>query len=386
MLSFSLNNIRVLDLTRILAGPWCTQNLAELGAEVIKVERPVSGDDSRQWGPSYIKKPSSGMSTYFSSCNRGKHSVTANFKDPEDLKTLRELAKQVDIFIENYKPGTLEKYGLGYEELKKINPQLIYISISAYGQYGPKARQPGYDYVFQGVGGLMSYTGIADNEAGAGPIRVGVAVIDLMTGMYATTAALAALQKRAQTQKGCYIDLSLLDVAVAMHANLGSEFLNTGNLPIRSGNKHSNCAPYDVFSTLDGHFILAIGNDTQFECLRSILNNEELNQSKFNKNLDRLNNRDELKEILKPILKTKTTQEWGVLLNEQNIPWGPINTLNDVMNDPQVQFRKIVQKTQHDQLGIIYHLKNPLLSAHGKTQSPPMLGQHNHLYGFNTQD
>lgn len=383
MLSNSLKGIRVLDLTRVLAGPWCTQNLAELGAEVIKIERPGSGDDSRQWGPSYINNKSLGMSTYFSACNRGKKSITADFKNPHDLENILSLVRTTDIFIENFKPGTLKKFGLSFDELKKINPQLIYISISAYGQNGPKSQQPGYDYVFQGVGGLMSYTGIADGDEGAGPIRVGVAVIDLMTGMYATTAALAALQRRNTKNEGSYIDLSLLDVSLAMHANLGAEYLNTGQLPLRSGNKHPNCAPYDIFASLDGHFILAIGNDTQFKSLRSLLNSKRLNNPIFDTNIERLKRSHIIREILEPILNKKTTKEWGMLFEEKNIPWGPINNLKDITQDPQVKTRNIIQSTNHNKLGTIFFLKNPLLNGGQKIKSPPLVGEDNELYGFN---
>lgn len=379
MLSSALQNIKVLDLTRVMAGPWCTQNLADLGAQVIKVERPHTGDDTRGWGPSYIHHGDHSFSSYFFSCNRGKKSITVDFSQVEGLAHLHRLVKSCDVLVENYKPGTLSKYGLGYEELKKINPELIYLSISAYGQHGPKSHKPGYDYVFQGLGGLMSYTGKADQQEGAGPVRSGAAVIDLMTGMYATTAITAALFQRQQTQHGQYIDLALLDVAVAMHANQGADYLLTGKAPVRTGNTHPNCAPYDVFASADGYFILAIGNDEQFQRLRRLLNHADLDQTKFDRNVDRLTHREEITALLTPLLQQQNTAFWGQQLDQHQIPWGPINTLKEVETDEQVVHRQLIQTMMMDGFGEIKFIRNPLTQQQQK-MPPPSLGEHNFYF------
>ncbi len=266
MLERALEGLTVLDMSRILAGPWCTQNLADLGADVIKVENPNGGDDTRSWGPPYPEGtgPEHGFSSYFAAANRGKRSLTVNFADPAGLEILTRLAAESDILVENYKAGTLARYGLGYDELKKVNPRLIYCSITGYGQTGPMAHKPGYDFVFQGTGGLMSYTGQPDGRPGAEPLRCGISLMDLSSGLYATSAILAAVIQRATTGEGQFIDFALLDASVAINANMAQTYLMTGVPPQRFGNAHPTIAPYEVFATTDGFMILAIGNDSQF--------------------------------------------------------------------------------------------------------------------------
>lgn len=292
MLAGALKGIRVVDLSRILAGPWCTQNLADLGAEVIKVERPVAGDDTRQWGPPYLETESGeSMSAYFMCCNRNKKSICLDFKHAPDRERLLELIRGADVLVENYRVGTLKQYGLDYESVRHINPRLVYASITGYGQTGPKSARPGYDYIFQGLGGLMSYTGHADGEPGAGPLRTGVAVVDITTGMYATSAILAALFQRHGTGQGTWLDLALFDVAVAMNANQAANYLISGENPARSGNAHPNLAPYEVFRASDGYLILAIGNDTQFARFCAFCDRSELaDDPRFSTNSERIRN------------------------------------------------------------------------------------------------
>ena len=383
MIENALNGIRVVDLSRILAGPWCTQNLADLGAEVIKIERSGTGDDTRSWGPPFLtsEDDEEKVSAYFTCCNRNKKSVCLDFKDEENLQKLLLLIKSADVVVENYRVGTLKQYGLDYESIKKINPRIVYLSITGYGQDGPKADRPGYDYIFQGQGGLMSYTGRADGEPGAGPLRAGVAVVDLTTGMYATSAVLAALFQRHQTGKGAYLDIALLDVAVTMNANQASNFLVSGNNPERTGNAHPNLAPYEVFQAQDGYFILAVGNDAQFERLCKMIELPNLYvDSRFSTNAGRLKNLAELRNILATVFLRASREYWGIKLQEQGISWGKVNALDEVFRDEQVVHRDMLQKTHHPLYGDIALVRNPMLSEPSSRTKPmqpiPALGEH----------
>lgn len=381
MIGKALEGIRVLDLSRILAGPWCTQNLADLGAEVIKIERPQGGDDTRGWGPPYLQSDdgSDWMSAYFSCCNRNKKSVCLDFQSEQDRARLMELARTADVLVENYRVGTLARYGLDYESLRAINPKLVYASITGYGQSGPKAQRPGYDYIFQGLGGLMSYTGRADDEPGAGPLRTGVAVVDITTGMYATSAILAALFQRERTGGGAYLDLALLDVAVAMNANQAANFLISGSSPQRSGNAHPNLAPYEVFQAADGYFILAVGNDAQFGKFCQLCGRPELaNDERFATNTGRINNLKALRPLLAETLAEQPRQYWTDRLDEAGISWGAVNTLKEVFDDEQVQHRNMLRYADHDKLGKIPVVGNPMLAGEQgvRLAPPPLLGEH----------
>ncbi|MCW8166261.1 CoA transferase [Verminephrobacter aporrectodeae subsp. tuberculatae] len=381
MLDQALAGIKVLDLSRILAGPWCTQNLADLGAQVIKVEHPGRGDDTRQWGPLHTKEEEGGerLSSYFSCCNRGKRSVAIDFAGEAGAQAIRTLVQDADVFVENFKVGTLARYGLDYESVRRINPRLIYLAITGFGQTGPMADKPGYDYVFQGMGGLMSYTGQPDGAPGSGPLRTGVAVVDLTTGMYATSAVLAALLQRERTGQGQYLDIALLDVAVALNANQGASYLLSGVNPQRSGNAHPHCAPYEVFQCADGHVILAIGNDTQFQRFCQVAGAPELaTDERFASNSNRIAHLPALRELLTKLFKTRIRRSWTDAFDEAGVPWGPINSLEEVFNDPQVQHRQMVQALNHPGLGQIRTVRNPMLSSphtrsSARVAAPPSL-------------
>lgn len=381
MLEQALEGVKVLDLSRILAGPWCTQNLADLGAEVIKVENPKGGDDTRSWGPPYPEGTGAehGFSSYFAASNRGKRSLAVNFGTPEGLEVIKRLAKDADILVENYKAKTLDRYGLGYEDLKKINPQLIYCSITGFGQTGPMSHKPGYDFVFQGMGGLMSYTGQPDGRPGAEPLRCGISVMDLSTGLYATSAILAALFQRGRTNEGQFIDFALLDVAVAINANHAQSYLMTGIPPKRFGNAHPTIAPYEVFPTSDGFMILAVGNDAQFGKFCEITGRPEVGADpRFVKNADRTANRDTLREIVTAIMAARTRDEWIALLEPSGVPCGPINDLGDVFRDPQVIHRGMQQTAVHPITGPIAQVRNPMLYGveFKEDSAPPLNGEH----------
>ncbi len=382
MLASALKGIKVVDLSRILAGPWCTQNLADLGAEVIKIEKPDSGDDTRGWGPPYLESSEGDtLSAYFTCCNRGKKSVALDFTKEADRQQLLALIRDADVLVENYRVGTLKKYGLDYESVKAINSGLVYASITGYGQTGPKAHRPGYDYIFQGLGGLMSYTGPADGEPGAGPFRTGVAVVDITTGMYATSAVLAALFQRTQTGQGEWLDLALLDVAVAMNANQAANFLVSGVSPKRTGNAHPNLAPYEVFRASDGFFILAIGNDMQFARFCEFCGRPELAQDeRFKTNSNRISNLSALRVILGKVLATKPRVYWTEALDDLGISWGSVNTLEEVFQDEQVVHRQMLQSISHPTLGKINLVRNPMLTGNQEegtnSAAPPLLGEH----------
>ena len=379
----ALSHIRVLDLSRVLAGPWSGQILADLGAEVIKVERPGSGDDTRAWGPPFLKG-SDGRDTseaaYFLSANRNKQSLTVDFTRPEGQKLVRELAAKSDILIENFKVGGLAAYGLDYESLKAINPRLIYCSITGFGQFGPYAKRAGYDFMIQGLGGLMSITGRADQEEGAGPVKVGVALTDILTGLYSSVAMLAALASRDIPGKGQHIDMALLDVQVACLANQAMNYLTTGNPPRRLGNAHPNIVPYQDFPTADGNFILTVGNDSQFRKFCEVAGHREwADDPRFSTNKARVAHRAELIPMIRQVTVFKTTAEWVSALEAVGVPCGPINDLAAVFADPQVQARGLRVELEHPLAGVVPQVASPLRLSETPVEyrmPPPLLGEH----------
>ncbi len=332
-----LDGLKVIELARILAGPWAGQTLADLGAEVIKIESP-QGDDTRKWGPPFVERGEDTSAAYFHSCNRGKSSVVIDFKTPEGQEAIRDLIKDADILIENFKVGGLAKYGLDYKTLSELNPRLIYCSITGFGQTGPYAHRAGYDYIIQGMSGFMSVTGDPDGM----PTRAGVAITDVFTGVYATTAILSALHMRHTTGKGQHIDMSLLDSAVSIMANQSMNYLSTGVAPSRIGNFHPNLSPYQVFECSDGHIIIAVGNDAQFARLCEVLNLSDLAcDPKYVTNADRLANRDELTGRLTGVTQTMTKHDLLQACEDRGVPAGPINSLDEVFDDPQVRHRQL---------------------------------------------
>jgi len=378
-----LNGIKVLDLSRILAGPWATQCLADFGATVWKIEKPGSGDDTRHWGPPWIpdgKGKPTADSAYFASTNRGKRSLAIDFTRPAGQKVIRSLALRADVLIENFKVGTLAKYRLGYESLKRVNPRLIYCSISAYGQDGPAAAEPGYDAMIQAVSGLMSITGVPDGEPGAGPIKVGVAVSDLITGLYAANAITAALVEREQSGRGEYIDLALLDSQVAALANQSLNYLFTGKPPRRRGTAHPNIVPYQAFATKDSWLMLAVGNDRQFEAFCSAAGWKALAKDKrFRANADRVAHREALISEIEKLCLQKTTAAWVRLLAAAGVPCGPINNLAEVFREPQVKHRKLRFDLPHAKGARLPQVRHPALFSRMTSVSsepPPLLGEH----------
>ncbi len=388
----SLQGIRILDLSRVLAGPWCTQTLADLGADVIKIERPGTGDDTRTWGPPFLKDDQGAETqeaAYYLGTNRNKRSVTCDIAQPAGQALIRELAMHCDVFVENFKVGDMARYGLDYDSIKIINPRLVYCSVTGFGQNGPYAERAGYDYAIQGMGGLMSVTGERD-DLGGGPQKVGVAVADLMTGMYATVAILAALRHAEKTGIGQQVDMALLDTQVAMLANLGANYLVSGKVPQRVGNAHQNIVPYQVFEVapaLDGskdHIILAVGNDSQYVKFCKVANIPELGVNPlFAKNRDRVLNRDQLVPILEAVMKTRGKADWLAVLEAAKVPCGAINNLAEVFADPQIEARDMVTHWQHPATGDLRLVASPIkLSATpvrtpGRGgQPPPLLGQH----------
>ena len=384
----SLQGIRILDLSRVLAGPWCTQTLADLGADVIKIERPGTGDDTRTWGPPFLKD-NSGAETheaaYYLGANRNKRSVTCDISLPAGQALIRELATHCDVFVENFKVGDMARYGLDYAALKVIHPRLVYCSITGFGQNGPYAERAGYDYAIQGMGGLMSVTGERD-DLGGGPQKVGVAVADLMTGMYATVAILAALRHAEKTGEGQQVDMALLDTQVAMLANLGANYLVSGAVPGRAGNAHQNIVPYQVFEvapSADGckdHLILAVGNDSQFVKFCAVAEMPKLGLNPlFAKNRDRVTNRGQLVPILEAVMLTRSKADWLAVLEAAKVPCGAINNLAEVFADPQVEVRKMVTPWLHPLQSDLRLVASPMkLSATPprNDRAPPMLGQH----------
>jgi len=339
----ALGHLKVLDLSRVLAGPWCTQMLADLGADVVKVERPVAGDDTRHWGPPFLQDAQGNATehaSYFTACNRNKRSITIDIAKPEGQEIIRTMAAQSDILVENFKVGGLAHYGLDYESLKAINPGLIYCSITGFGQDGPYAERAGYDLMIQAMSGMMSITGKPDDVPGGGPQRVGVALTDLFTGVYATSAILAALEVRHRTGQGQHIDMALLDVGMAILANQAAGFLNTGKVPQRQGNSHPSLAPYQDFPTADGAMLLAIGNDGQFARFCEAAGKPEwAADPRYATNTLRVKNREALIPAMAAVTRTRTTAEWVALLEDKAVPCGPINDIGQAFADDQVQAR-----------------------------------------------
>jgi len=339
----ALGHLKVLDLTRILAGPWATQNLADMGAEVIKVERPGAGDDTRAWGPPFLKDGEgreTADSSYFLSANRGKKSITVDLAHPDGQALIRELAKQADVVVENYKVGTLARYGLDYESLKALNPRLVYCSITGFGQSGPYAALPGYDFVFQGMGGLMSITGQPEGVPGDEPMKVGIAISDLLCGMYATTAILAALEHRHVSGQGQHIDMSLLDCVVSIGSYQAINHFLSGKVPRRMGNAHSNMVPYQVFRCKEGDVIVAVGNDGQFRAFCKLIGREDLAQDeRYATPGQRNRHRDTLIPEIAQAMLARTMGEWVERMEAANVPCGPIYNMQQVFEDPQVQHR-----------------------------------------------
>jgi formyl-CoA transferase len=377
-----LADIKVLDLTRVLAGPWCTQLLADYGATVIKIEKPGVGDDTRHWGPPYLQdtdgSPTS-EAAYYLSANRGKQSVTLDFAKPEGAALLRQLVQQADVLIENYKVGSLTKYGLDYEALHALNPRLIYCSITGFGQTGPYASRPGYDFAIQGIGGLMSVTGERDDLPGGGPQKVGVALVDVMTGMYASSAILAALTNRERSGEGRHIDVALLDVEVAMLANVGMNYLVGGTLPKRWGNAHPNIVPYQAFATAEGQIVVAVGNDNQFANFCRVLGQSWNLDPRFATNPARVKHREQLVPLIAAALLNRRSHELAEALEAVNVPCGPINNLQQVFADPQVQARAMRSDIPHPTAGSVPQVRHPVLFSGDATapmQAPPTLGQH----------
>ncbi len=378
----ALSHIRVLDLSRVLAGPWAGQILADLGAEVVKVEQPGKGDDTRGWGPPFLKDEQGRDTTesaYFLSANRGKKSVTIDITRAEGQALVRRLAANSDILLENFKVGGLAKYGLDYDSLKGLHPGLIYCSITGFGQTGPYRDRPGYDFMIQGMGGLMSITGEPDNRPGGGPQKVGVALADVLTGMYATVAVLAALAHRDQTGVGQHVDLALLDVQLACLANQAMNYLASGQPPGRLGNAHPNIVPYQTFATRDGYIIVAVGNDQQFARLCNLVGRPELaNDVRFASNAARVRNRTGLIPTLEDILAKKSSETWLRRLEQAGIPAGPINTLDKVFANPQVQHRGMRVDLPHALAGSVPLVASPLNFSATPIcydRAPPTLGQ-----------
>jgi len=379
----ALSHLRVLDLSRVLAGPWAGQILADLGAEVIKVERPGNGDDTRAWGPPFLKDAygeSTGEAAYYLSANRNKQSVTIDFTKPEGQQLVRELAAKSDILIENFKVGGLQAYGLDYASLKAWNPDLIYCSITGFGQTGPYAKRAGYDFMVQGLGGLMSLTGRPEGEEGAGPVKVGVALTDILTGLYSTVAILAALAHRQHDGGGQHIDMALLDVQVACLANQAMNYLTTGVAPQRLGNAHPNIVPYQDFPTADGDFILTVGNDSQFRKFAEVAGRSEwVDDPRFATNKLRVANRGVLVPLIRQATVFKTTAEWVAQLEAVGVPCGPINDLAQVFADPQVQARGLAMQLPHALAGLVPQVASPIRLSETPVEyrnAPPLLGEH----------
>ena len=386
----ALSHLKVLDLSRVLAGPWCTQMLADLGADVIKVERPVVGDDTRHWGPPFLKDAQgvdTDQATYFTACNRNKRSITIDMAKPEGQALIRQMAMQSDILVENFKVGGLAAYGLDFESLKAVNPRLIYCSVTGFGQTGPYAERAGYDLMIQAMSGMMSITGKPDGVPGGGPQKVGVALTDVLTGVYACSAILAALEVRHRTGLGQLIDMALLDVGMAMLANQAAGFLNTGAVPQRQGNSHPSLVPYQDFPTLDGAMLLAIGNDGQFARFCDAAEHPQwATDPRFVTNTLRVQHREDLVPALQAVTRTRTTAQWVALLENKAVPCGPINDLNQAFDDPHVIARglKVNQALAHTvpaQAAIesVVTVASPLRLVDTPpvlNRPPPSLGEH----------
>jgi crotonobetainyl-CoA:carnitine CoA-transferase CaiB-like acyl-CoA transferase len=378
-----LSHLRVLDLSRIMAGPWCGQILADLGADVIKVERLGEGDDTRRWGPPFLKDKD-GHTTkeagYYLSVNRGKRSIELDLKSEAGRAAVKALAAESDILLENFKTGTLERMGLGYDDLQKVNPRLIYCSVTGFGLTGPKAKDAAYDFMIQGMGGLMSVTGGEDGTPGGGPQKVGVPIVDIMTGMYAAIGVLSAISNRDQTGKGDHIDLAMLDVSVAMLANQAMNFLVSDLEPVRRGNRHPNIQPQNVYPVKDGYIVLAVGNDGQFRKFAEEIGQPALAEDeRFATNAARVENLEVLEALLINTLATRTITEWVDAFSEAGVPSGPINTIGRVFDEPQVQHRKMLRDIPHPLSGTVKQVVSPLNFRDAPLafdKAPPLLGEH----------
>ncbi len=386
MTAAALDGIKVLDLSRVLAGPWCTQILADLGADVVKIERPGVGDDTRTWGPPFLKDANgndTNQSTYFTACNRNKRSVTLDMATPEGQALLKQMAAQSDIVVENFKTGGLKQYGLDYDSLRAANPRLIYCSVTGFGHDGPHAARAGYDLMIQATSGMMSITGRPDEVPGGGPLRVGVALTDLFTGVYASTAILAALEVRHRTGEGQHIDMALLDVGMAILANQASAFLNTGVAPQRQGNSHPSLAPYQDFRTADGSMLLAIGNNGQFARFCEAAGHSEwASDPRYATNTLRVKHRGVLIPDMEAVTRTRSTAEWIALLEDKAVPCGPINDIAQAFDDAQVKARGLavsLPRDAGDGIEQIVGVASPLRLAATPPvlrHAPPALGQH----------
>ncbi|GAB3291709.1 CaiB/BaiF CoA transferase family protein [Parahaliea aestuarii] len=379
----ALSHLKVLDLSRILAGPWASQLLADLGAEVIKIERPGGGDDTRGWGPPYLRDESgndTAESAYFLCANRNKRSVCVDMKSPEGQAVLRSLAAEADVVLENFKVGDAARYGLDYESLAALNPALVYCSITGFGQTGPLASRPGYDFLVQAMGGLMSVTGVPEGQPGAGPQKVGVALTDIMTGLYAAVGILAALAERDRSGRGQQVDLALLDVTAATLANQATNYLVGGLNPTRLGNAHPNIVPYQSFVAADGHLIVAVGNDAQFARFVEVLGLPELAQdTRFASNRDRVLNREQLIPLLQRALLERSKQDWLARLAAAGVPSGPINTVAEVFAEPQIVAREMRVNVPHPDNAGLELVGNPIKLSRTPVQyrsAPPRLGEH----------
>ncbi len=383
-MSGALTGLKVLDLSRVLAGPWAGQMLADLGADVVKVERPEVGDDTRAWGPPYLQDAEgrdTSEAAYFLSANRNKRSVTLDFTQPEGQQRARALVAKADVLIENFKVGGLAAYGLDYASLQQLNPRLIYCSVTGFGQQGPYAKRAGYDFMIQAMGGLMSITGRADNEDGAGPVKVGVALTDILTGLYASNAILAALNERERSGLGQHIDLALLDVQVACLGNQALNYLTTGKPPQRLGNAHPNIVPYQDFPTADGDFILTVGNDGQFRRFCEVAGHPEwASDARFASNAQRVAHREQLIPLIRQATVFRTTAQWITELEQAGVPCGPINDLSQVFDDAQVKARGVQISLPHALAGEVKLVANPIRLSRTPVQyrsPPPLLGEHN---------
>jgi crotonobetainyl-CoA:carnitine CoA-transferase CaiB-like acyl-CoA transferase len=379
-----LSHIRVLDLSRVLAGPWAGQLLSDLGADVIKVERPGAGDDTRSWGPPFLKDRDGGETqeaAYFLAVNRGKRSITADLATQPGQRIVRALAARSDILLENYKAGTLAKFGLSYDDLKKVKPDIIYCSITGFGQTGPRRDNAAYDFMIQAMSGLMSVTGERDDRLGGGPQKVGIPIVDIMTGMYGAVAVLAALARRYETGRGDHIDIGMLDVAVASLANQAMNYLTTGKVPKRWGNRHPNIQPQDVYPTRDGHIALAVGNDSQFVKFCDVIGRPDLAvDERFAANASRIRNLEVLSPVIAQIMAQRDTKSWADVFDKAGIPCGPINTIADAFDDPQLIHRGMRIEIGHASAGEISMVANPIRFAEAElsyASAPPLLGQHN---------
>lgn len=383
-MSKPLEGVTVLDLTRILAGPWSTQILADFGADVIKVERPLHGDDTRSWGPPYATNPGKidvpRQSAYFLGVNRGKRSLAVDLKSEEGAKVIRDLAAKADVLVENFKSGDLRRYGLDAETLRSVNPRLVYCSITGFGQSGPRAEQAGYDLLVQGMAGLMSITGQPEGARGAEPMKVGVALVDVLTGLYATIGIISALHERERTGVGRHIDLALFDVCVASLANQAMNWLVGGKVPQRMGNLHPSIAPYQTFPTADGYMILAVGNDRQFAKMCEAIGQPDLaTDPRFSTNPERVANRDALATILNDVFVAQNKDHWVALFEGVDVPCGPINTIDEVFADPQAVARGLAKSLPHTSLGTVNSVANPIHfdgASMSAPAGPPLLGEH----------